>query len=120
MFSLIAENRSVGFDYKWVSGIQPDPVTTDTKTTEDDSDSSLPLILGCVLGVVLLIVIILAVVLYQRHLAAKSKVSHENIRSPQPIKNDCVENPAYEGSGEYNSYRQRTPGKGNNGVFYSW
>ena len=120
MFSFIADNRSVVFNYKSVSGIQPDSDTNDIKTTEDDGDSSLPLILGCVLGVVFFIVIVLAVVLYQRHLAAKSKVSHENIKSPQPIKNDCVANPAYEGPGEYNSHRQGTTGKWNNRVFYSW
>ena len=79
----------------------PEPTVLPRK--ESDSESTLPIILGCVFGV-LVLVIVIAIIVYKQKVAKKTKVSHQHIRSPstQPLDTTCAENPAYHGSTEFN------------------
>ena len=103
-FLFLADNGTMTFEYKTMSGVSPDE--TGRLIISEEDESKLPMILGAVFGF-LLIVLIIGAILFRRHLAQQAKVSHEDVRGNYPMKTNCVQNSQYEGPPVA---RPRTPG----------
>ena len=102
-FLFLADDGTMTFEYKTMTGVSPDE-TAITTITEEGEDSKLPIILGAVFGL-LLIAVIIGAVLFRRHLAQQAKVSHQDVSGKIPMKTNYAQNQEYDGA------RPKTPGK---------